>query len=188
MLAAVGAPQLAAPRIAGATVAAAPHRHLRAVAGSSPAPACTTADLDVWIDTQGSGVLGGSYYFLELTNLSNHRCTLYGYPGVSAVSLAGRQIGSPAGRDAAHAPTTITLAPAKALGSLVGATASAALKVTDVSVYPARRCAAVVAAGLRVYPPNQTASKIVPFPFSKCSRVGTVDLQIQAVAKSAPLG
>jgi hypothetical protein len=39
----------------------------------------------------------------------------------------------------------------------------------------------VTAAGLRVYPPNLTTSKVVPFPFSACSLTGPVYLNVRAV-------
>ena len=35
--------------------------------------------------------------------------------------------------------------------------------------------------GPAVYPPNQTASKVVPYPFLACSRPGPVYLSVQAV-------
>jgi hypothetical protein len=40
------------------------------------------------------------YYTLRLTNLATVPCSLRGYPGVSAVDLAGKQLGSAAGRNA----------------------------------------------------------------------------------------
>jgi hypothetical protein len=45
-------------------------------------------------------------------------------------------------------------------------------------------CRPVTAAGLRVYPPNQKGSKVVPFPFRACSRVRPVYLHVQAVTLS----
>jgi hypothetical protein len=43
----------------------------------------------------------------------------------------------------------------------------------------------VQAAGVRVFPPNQKASRIVPFPFAACSRKGPVYLGVQAVRKTS---
>jgi hypothetical protein len=43
------------------------------------------------------------------------------------------------------------------------------LAITDVGIFPARACHQVMAAGLRVYPPGQFASKVIPYPFSACS-------------------
>jgi hypothetical protein len=111
------------------------------------------------MDTQGNGYAGGVGYTLKFTNLSGHACTLHGFPGVSAVSLTGGQLGKPAGWSGT--PATVTLAS--------GVTASATLLITNVGNYPPSQCHPVTAAGLRVYPPGQTASRQIPFPFGACS-------------------
>src|SRR5215472_4306894 len=67
--------------------------------GHAATPACATSGLDVWLNTQGNGAAGTIYYQLEFTNLSGSSCTLFGFPGVSAVSLTGTQIGNAAFRD-----------------------------------------------------------------------------------------
>jgi hypothetical protein len=148
-----------------------------AIAGSSTVaghvPACATRSLVIWLDTTGDAGAGGVRFELELTNVSAHSCALTGYPGISAVDLAGRGIGSPAGRNAGAPVKTIVLAP--------GATASSALRIAATGVFPASSCRATTAAGLRVYPPNQTTSKIVPYPFGACSKAGATYLQVQAV-------
>src|SRR5437762_720024 len=69
---------------------------------------CTTGRLVVWMDTEGNGAAGSVFYKLQFTNLSSHRCTLFGYPGVSAVDLHGHRLGSPAARLNAH-PRHVTL-------------------------------------------------------------------------------
>ncbi len=94
-----------------------------AAPGTASAPRCTTYELVIYLDVPvGNGYAGGSGYYIEFTNLSGHACTLRGYPGVSAVSLSGRRIGSPAGRGS-PGTTTVTLAN--------GATAHAQLLVAD---------------------------------------------------------
>jgi hypothetical protein len=140
---------------------------------SAGAPACPTSGLDVWLNTQGSGAAGTNYYPLEFTNLSGSSCTLFGFPGVSAVSLTGKQIGNAAFRDHSFVPHLVTLAN--------GATATAIVGITQVSIFPKAQCKPVTAAGLRVYPPGQTASRIVPFPFGACSKTGTNYLRIMTV-------
>jgi hypothetical protein len=140
-------------------------------------PACATRGLVVWLDTNGNGTAGSTYYTLELTNLSGRRCVLTGYPGVSGVDLAGRQLGSAAGRNAGVRQKSVVLAPGRA--------ATATLQVADTGVFSKARCRPVKAAGLRVYPPNETRSKVVPFPFRACSRAGPVYLHVQPV-KAAP--
>lgn len=139
---------------------------------SASSPSCATRGLVVWLDTQGSGAAGSSFYRVELTNLSGRACTLSGYPRVLAVDLSGRTLGSGSQRFVSAKPT-VRLAP--------GATASFALQITEVGNFPASACRRVTAAGLRVFPPHQNASKVVPFPFSACSRSGPVYLAAQAV-------
>jgi Protein of unknown function (DUF4232) len=149
----------------------------------SPAPAastprCATPGLVVWLDVPpGNHYAGGAAYYLEFTNLSGHACTLRGYPGVSAVTLSGRQLGSPAGWST-PATTTVRLAS--------GATATADLQIADPAGYgnrcllpppwqqPWRHGTLPAAAGLRVYPPNQFASKVIPYPFPACAHAGPV--------------
>lgn len=155
------------------------------VGAATTVPRCTTAQLVVWLDTTGSGAAGSSYYNLEFTNLSAHSCSLIGYPGVSAMSVAGQQLGSAAGHDPAHPTALITLLSGSANAGLdgfrTGNTATVVLQITDASNYPSATCRRVAAAGLRVYPPNQTASKLVPFPFVACSHHGPLVLHVESV-------
>ncbi len=150
-----------------------------AYAGTAPARAgnqsCSTNHLVIWIDTQGSGTAGSTYYDLEFTNLSGQPCTLLGFPKVAAVNLADHQLGNAASDNGSHQPFTVTLAN--------GATAAAVLRVADVSNFPGSKCHAQTAAGLSVYPPRRTVAKIVPFPFRACSSTGPVFLSVQAVQK-----
>jgi Domain of unknown function (DUF4232) len=74
-----------------ASVPAATH-----VAAAASTPRCTTSGLVVWLNTQGDGAAGSTYYKLQLTNLSGNACTVQGFPGVSAVGLADGQVGRPA--------------------------------------------------------------------------------------------
>lgn len=183
--------------VAGATIAAGtllvPGGVLTASAGkeripSAVLPTCMTSGLAIWLDTEGNGSAGGSYYNLEFTNLSGHACTMSGYPGVSAVNLDGHQLGSAASRNSTHAAKVVTLsgvttkAGFPSLGTNV--TATVVLKITDVGVYSPSTCRYVTAAGLRVYPPGQTSSKVVPFPFAGCSRTGAIYLNVEAIQKA----
>ena len=145
-------------------------------ATTATTPRCATSGLVIWLETQGNGALGSIYYNLDFTNLSGHACTLVGYPGVSAVNLGGHTLGSAASRDNFHAPVVVTLA--------AGATARAVLRIVEAGNFPPSTCRPLTAAGLRVYPPNQTASKVVPFPFSACSRSGPVYLSVRVVQKT----
>jgi Protein of unknown function (DUF4232) len=136
-------------------------------------PRCTTSGLVIWLNNESNGTLGSVYYKLELTNLSGHTCTLSGYPGVSAVNLAGHQVGRSAAREPFRKPRLVTLAG----GTLAGGTvAIAMLRIVVAGLAPG--CHPVIAAGLRVYPPGQSTSKLVPFPFETCSRAyGILDVQ-----------
>ncbi len=135
-------------------------------------PACTASGVVNWLDTQGNGAAGSFNFHLQFTNLSGHKCTITGYPGVSAVNLHSSQVGSPASRSAATYQT-VTVG--------VGATVKAQLQVTDTGVFSPSACRATTAAGLRVFAPNQSASTVIPFPFSTCSKVGTVSLHVGPV-------
>ena len=193
-------PTLSPGRLAGAValasaVALMPVAAFAAGSATAPAraagtPRCATSGLVVWLDVPpGNHYAGGAAYDLEFTNLSGHACTLRGYPGVSAVSLGGRQIGSPAGWGS-PATTTVRLAS--------GATATAGLQITDPGAY-ANRCllpppwkqpwrprTAPTAAGLRVYPPNQSASKLIPYPFPACAHAGPVYIHAGPVRAGGP--
>ena len=153
-------------------LAAAPASASRHAVAASP-PACSSASLVIWLNTQGSGAAGSSFYNLEFTNLSASSCTLSGYPGASGVDLNGHQLGSAASRNPQHKPVTVTISPR---GS-----AHVVLRIVDALNYPKSTCAQVMAAGLRVYPPGQTASKLIPYPFLACSHSGPNYLSVEAV-------
>ncbi len=155
------------------------------LSSAAVAPACTTANLDVWLNTAGNGAAGSSYYNLNLTNLSSHSCTLIGYPGVSAITQAGIQLGSAAGRDAQHASTRVTLVSARTAkgfeSSTTRNTATVILQITVAENFPTARCSPITASGLRVYPPSQKESTVVPFPFVACAKAGPQFLRVEAV-------
>jgi len=140
------------------------------------APLCQTPGLVIWLDTTGNGTAGTTFYNLHFTNLSGHACTLNGFPFLSAVNLAGHQLGRRAVFSRPPSPHLVTLANGK--------TATAVLGIVDTAVFSRPSCRPVTAAGLRVFPPNQTRSKLVPFPFSTCSRPhGPASLNVGAVTK-----
>jgi hypothetical protein len=167
-LAGVAAVAVAAALIPAAALAA---TAAGGAAGQAVTPQCTTAGLVVWMDTNGNGAAGSIFYTLKFTNLSGHACTLFGHPGVIAVSLNGARIGHAARWT--PAPSLVRLAN--------GATATAVLQYSDV-VTSNNHCAAA-AAGLRVRPPGQTASKVIPFPFTACASRTLVYLAVQPVQK-----
>jgi Protein of unknown function (DUF4232) len=143
-----------------------------AVPARAVAPACQTPGLVVWLDTNGNGTAGSVFYNLKVTNLSGHACTLNGFPFIRAISIGGQVLGRPAAFGSG-VPHTVTISR--------GGTATAQLQIIDVGVYPASACHRVTAAGLRVYPPNQTRAKDVPFPFAACASHGPVVLRVGPV-------
>jgi hypothetical protein len=146
-----------------------------ASAGAAPVPPCATSGLVVWLNTMGNGAAGNIAYQLEFTNLSGHKCTLFGYSGVSGVNLHGKQLGRAAHRSPGIAKHVVTLAN--------GATAKETILIAETGNIPRSLCRPVTAAGLRIYPPNQFGAKVVPFPFGACSRNSTQYLQVWPVSK-----
>ena len=155
--------------LAASASPAKPAQAARPAAAAVP-PRCGTAALTAWLGIPGDGYAGGVVYQLELSNTSNHTCTLYGFPGVSALAPGGHQLGSAAGRDHADPNRLVTLGR--------GATAHAELRITDVSNFPPSSCGETTAVALRVYPPGATRSLEVPFSFAACGKSGPVYLHI----------
>jgi hypothetical protein len=151
---------------------------------ASAAPPCTTSGLVIWLnEAPGGGTAGSIYYRLELTNQSGRTCTLRGYPGVSAVDLRGRPLGAGAAREGSGGtPRLVTLASGRPTLAN-GTTATAVLRILDAGAISG--CRPAIAAGLRVYPPGQRSSKVVPFPFEACSRAGQGNLAVGALT---PIG
>jgi hypothetical protein len=152
-------------RIAAAAAVACVAIGLPAVAfaaASSPShpatPMCTGANTLVWLALAPNGAAGTTYYPVEFTNLGSASCVLFGYPGVSAVTKSGRQLGPAAGRFPAKRHN-VTLKP--------GQTAHAALGIVTDGVIA--HCQNATGAGLKVYPPNQRGFQFVfNFTFPVC--------------------
>jgi hypothetical protein len=169
---------VAAAAVAGLAISSAAY-----AATSSPAapaataiPQCAAAfgqygNVSAWVPAnQGSGAAGTFYYPLEFTNISGHACSLYGYPGVSAISGTGQQLGSPAGWSSLSGARRVVLAP--------GATAHTILAIRDVYVYTERACDPADAVELRIYLPDQRLATSAAFSFKACSRAGIVYMGI----------
>ncbi|WP_298589479.1 DUF4232 domain-containing protein [uncultured Kocuria sp.] len=132
------------------------------------APLCTTSQLEAAAAPVG-GAAGSVHVDLVLTNAGGSPCTLAGYAGVSLVDAAGTMIGSPAVRDAAVPGAGRVVAP--------GESVSAGLRVSQAGNYPT--CDARTASGLRVYPPENTESVVIPFPVEACGDPQIHQLEIQ---------
>ena len=105
-------------------------------------------------------------------NASNTSCTLRGYPGVSAVTKTGKQIGNAAKRIQSKV-RTVTLAPGKQQSSSVG--------IVEAGNFPQAKCKPVTAAGLKVFPPNQGKAVTLKKKFSTCSSNATTSLEVMPV-------
>lgn len=113
---------------------------------------------------------------LTFTNTSKVSCTLTGYPGVSYVAGSqGTQIGAPAAR-LTGTVTAVTLQS--------GSSAFATLREVVAGNYPSS-CGLTNVAGLRIYPPNQTAALFVAQNTQGCSNSSDLLLQVGPVASNA---
>ena len=164
---------VAAAAVAGLAISTA--AYAATSSGTSPASIsrCTAGNLGVWVAVgQGNGAAGTIYYPLEFTNLSHHTCYLFGYPGVSALDVNGRQLGSPASWGPLAGARIVNLAP--------GATAHTMLGYHDVVVGTAPGCAQVkVATYLGVYPPGLRSATLAAFPVEACVHAGPVYMSIE---------
>jgi hypothetical protein len=134
--------------------------------------ACATSGLEIWLGLgEGGAAAGSTYYPLEFTNISNLRCRLFGFPGVSA--LAGGQLGSAAQRNRAHPKQPVTLLP--------GASAHTVLQITNVGNFSSSKCKPADASALRVYPPGQFSAAEIPFIFRACSAKGPIFLSVEPI-------
>lgn len=133
---------------------------------ASAVSSCTGAELAVWIaanQEQGSG--GRLFMPLEFTNVSKQACTLFGYPGVSAISASGTQLGNAATRYTVAKPTTVTLA--------AGATAYAQLVYSNVLTGNCKPATdKITAYELKVYAPNEATADDAYFDLVTCTAAG----------------
>jgi len=148
-----------------------------AAANNAAAAGCPRGYLTSWLGIPGNGAAGSTYYELEISNVSGQTCTLYGYPGVSAVKGGGGQLGSAADRAPGHTELVVTLAPYQ--------TAHVVLQITDVGVYSPSACHPANAVALRVYAPGDYSSMLVPFSFRACAKRGPIFLHVSTTIAGA---
>ena len=135
---------------------------------------CHTSDISASLEAE-SGAAGSRYLALTLTNQSDHSCTLYGYPGVSAVGgNDGHQIGKPADKD--------RNAPASLVSVTPGEAATVTVKKAQTGNYSPESCKPQRARGLRVYPPDEKAALFVDYPTDTCSG-DTVNMHVGPITK-----
>jgi hypothetical protein len=165
LAAAVGCAAILLP----ATALAAPGHG--AATAATATPACKTSQLSVWMGIPGDSASGSSFFQLEMSNISSKTCTLFGFPGVSAVGLGGVQLGSAATRDHGDATKLVTLHR--------GDTAHAVLRIVDAGFFPPSSCHPKNAIGLKVFPPNTTSADTVGFKFKACQTKGPKFLSVR---------
>ena len=126
---------------------------------------------------QHGGAAGDTYYTLRFTNTGSAGCALSGYPAVSAITRAGKQLGSPAGHGLLTVIPKVILAP--------GATAHTTLVYHSRLVSAGSGCGPVENAfELRVGLAGQKFATYVAFRSRACSRAGHVYLTITEAVRS----
>ena len=153
----------------GAGAASAPPAATPSPSGPQP---CATTGLKLTVGA-ANGAAGTIFYPLDFTNTSGSACTMFGYPGVAFVSSpGGSQIGAPANRRAAAAPTVITVAP--------GATAHATLAVSDVLI--GNNCKHQQQVNwVQVYPPDQFSALSAQLSRPGCADKSLVTMGVTIV-------
>jgi hypothetical protein len=143
-------------------------------AGAAATKPCRASGLVIWAGEEPGGATAGSvYYRIEFTNLTTATCTVSGYPTVNAVDLKGRRIGAPATHEPGKKAHRVTLAP--------GQSATATVRIVDALNFPANKCKATTAAGLRVSVPGGSGNKVAPLVFETCVKSATKTLSVSVV-------
>ena len=133
---------------------------------------CSSSALKVSLG-QPNGTAGTTFYPLKFVNTSKLGCTLRGYPGVSAVTDSGKQIGSPASA-IPSSYKTVTL--------LSGKSASAVVGIVETGNFAPSQCAPVPAAGLKVFAPGQSKAVTIKKAFSTCSSTTVISVTVAPVS------
>ncbi|GAA4422509.1 DUF4232 domain-containing protein [Actinokineospora soli] len=121
---------------------------------------CTSSELSLSI-AEGDAAAGTVYRKIVFTNKGGRTCTLHGFPGVSYVAGEdGHQVGPAAFRDGVKG-APVSLPP--------GDTAFAPVGFVNVRNYDAAVCKPTEVRGLRVYPPQETASLFVALKGLGCA-------------------
>ncbi|GAA3536295.1 hypothetical protein GCM10022222_19980 [Amycolatopsis ultiminotia] len=121
---------------------------------------CKAADVTLSLGNGDAGA-GSSYRSLLIKNTSGKTCTIQGYPGVSYVGgSGGDQIGQDAYREGTKGPA-VKLEP--------GQSAAADIQFVQAHNFDPAACQPTAVKGLRVYLPQETASKFVPDEGTGCA-------------------
>lgn len=121
---------------------------------------CTASQLSLSLGNSDAAA-GHVYQALRFTNSGKTACVIVGWPGVSYVAGDnGTQVGQPAHRDGTIGGQ-VTLRP--------GQVASAIIDEVDVGNFDPTACKPTPTRGLRVYPPDSTASLFVARDGTGCA-------------------
>ena len=160
------------------------HAALISARSHGAAPRCAASGLRVSLDavpaaaTGGTGVRQGlTSYALDFTNVSDAKCELRGYPAVAAYLASGVQVGNAAAADTTATAHRVVLAPGETARAAVIASAAA-------PAASAGGCRPVIATGLRVTPPGESAARFIRHSLLACSAAGArapVFLRVRAV-------
>ncbi|MCK9897604.1 DUF4232 domain-containing protein [Frankia sp. AgB32] len=134
---------------------------------------CPTSRLSVR-SADGEGAAGSTYEKLVLTNTGSTSCLLRGFPGVSYVDEAGRQVGAAATRTGATG-AAVRLAP--------GGSATATLRTVHPGIQQGCEQPDQTApvAALRIYPPANTAALRLPLSgVTACTDPAVTQLSVTA--------
>lgn len=138
------------------------------VATASPAAAAGTtprciASVLALSHTRHDLGAGQSYERLVLRNVGRHTCHLRGFPGVSYVVAAGRQV-SAAASFTDQRRVTVVLPPGRSAFAVLHA-----INVVDAVPGCSQPAQQVRSLGLRVYPPGSSLAMYVPDPHPACT-------------------
>jgi hypothetical protein len=114
---------------------------------------CKTANLKVTLG-RGEGAAGSQYRPLQITNKGDTPCFLFGFPGVSIVDSAGKQVGKAAARDGSQASGKVVMKP--------GQREQVTLRIVNAANFSDAQCKLTHASAIRVYPPGERQSVVVP--------------------------
>ena len=134
---------------------------------------CQTENLDFALVNQ-QGAAGSTLFDVQMTNTGRAPCTMDGFAGVSLVTEANRSvIGAPAARETDIEHEMILIDPGQA--------ASFTVKLTNASALDPAECSPTSAAGLRIYPPDETTDKFIPAPELTACGSDTKIMSVQPV-------
>jgi hypothetical protein len=130
-----------------------------ATAEAGRAPECTNSDLHASY-RGGDAAMSHTYGRIVLRNVSDHRCFVEGYGGLSYVGGGdGTQIGAAAERTPSRSPR-IVLAPGRRVVSPV--------VETSYAPFPRHKCRPAHVDGFRVYVPDSTEAQFIKHPTTGC--------------------